>query len=624
MDQVLSGVAGDLKFRYTMIRHALDRCLLYFGWDGFLIRPYIPPTEQHLLFTEVTQRIYISATLGDGGELERAFGRAPIESLPVPAGWDQRGSGRRFFAFPELIRGIDARSLAKSVVVQASKALVLAPSDRRLQAGKASLIPNDVDVFGKGDIEVSLDEFRHADAGVLALANRYDGIDLADDSCRVTVLDGLPSGQHLQERFLVHSLRAGRVLEERLRTRVLQGAGRCTRGLKDHSVVIALGDDLTRFLQRAEVREALRPEAQAEIAFGIVNSEVTEDALVAAIRSCLDQDDDWQQEAEPYIADLRRQTQRRLPAGTAALAACARDEVKAWNLAWRGDRRAASRTALEVAQQLTDRVLAPYRALWLYLASAWLQAEADETNDAALARASGELLRRAHAASKGTTWLRELAPLPAAELDLDPIDAIAVATVAEHPTRRTSAAKWARISQEMIDGLAGTEAGPFEQALSILGGLLGAEAYKPKGQGRADSVWVFDPLWWLTLEAKSEAVASGPVSMENVRQANTQLRSLAADRDSPVPDGSASVIITPKELAHPDAVAIAEPHVSMCTPTDVLRLAHDTVEAWRWIRSSAHNLEGSEAEAVISQCLADHRLLPTAIRERLADRLVAV
>ena len=28
------------------------------------------------------------------------------------------------------------------------------------------------------------------------IANRYDGIDLADDACRVTVLDGLPAGTY--------------------------------------------------------------------------------------------------------------------------------------------------------------------------------------------------------------------------------------------------------------------------------------------------------------------------------------------------------------------------------------------------------------------------------------------
>jgi hypothetical protein len=623
IDTVLGSAEGDLMFRYTMIRSALERCLVYFGWEGFLVRPYIVPTSDHPHFAEAGQRVYISATLGDGGELERAFGRAPIDRLPVPAGWDQRGSGRRFFVFPELIRSVEARSLAKAVISEAGKALVIAPSERRLEQSKVTLVPPGVEVFGKGDIEQSLDGFRRAPRGVLALANRYDGLDLADDSCRLTVLDGLPSGQHLQERFLVRSLRAGRVLEERLRTRVVQGAGRCTRGLKDHSAVIVLGDDLTRFLQRPEVLAALRPETQAEISFGTTNSEVSETELRAAVRSFMSQDDEWQNYAEPFLAELRRESHRRLPDGTATLASCAAAEVKAWRQVWSGEYAAASQTAVEVAQLLTEGVLSPYRALWLYFAAAWQDAAADQNNDPALAASAKELLRKAHAAAKGTTWLRELAPLPPGEIEFDPLDELAVAAVAEHSARRMSATKWAQLTLDLVQGLSGTGARTYEQALSILGGLLGAEAYKPEGKGRADSVWVYGNAWWLTLEAKSEEAASGLVSMENVRQANTQLRSLAADRDAEIPDGSASLIVTPKQLADPDAVTIAEPHLRLCSLSDVLALANDAVEAIREIRAAATNLEGPSAHSLIRQRMADRRLLPTAVRERIADRSVA-
>ena len=623
LDLVLSNAPGDMKYRYAMIRASLDRCLLYFGWEGILIRPYIPPTAQHPHFSDAEQRVYISATLGDGGELERAFGKAPIARLPVPAGWDQRSSGRRFFVFPELIRGVDSNSIASAVIRDAGKALVIAPSDRRLETSVSMLVPSGLDVFGKGDIETSLERFRSTSEGMLALANRYDGIDLADDACRVTVLDGLPGGEHMQERFLVRSLRAGRVLEERLRTRVVQGAGRCTRGLKDHSVVIILGDDLTRFLQRSEIRTALRSETQAEISFGINNSEVTEDELRDAIRSFLAQDDDWQNGAEPFIAELRREAQRSLPPGTDALAAAAADEVKAWGQLWRGDYLSASQTAVTVSSRLTTGVLSPYRALWLYFASAWQDAAAEEADDSALRAGSRELLVKAHAAAKGTTWLREIAPLPPGEVAVDPIDELAIDAIAAHAARHLSATKWAKLTNDLIEGLAGTDHVPFEAGLTTLGGLLGAEAYKPAGKGRADSVWVFGDLWWVALEAKSEALATGLVSMDYVRQANTQLSSLSADRDSPIPSESVSILVCPRQLADPDAVAIAEANVRMCSPAEVLGLAQDAVEAWREMRASAMNLDGVEAVAITRRLFADRRLLPSAVRERLADRPLA-
>lgn len=149
------------------------------------------------------------------------------------------------------------------------------------------------------------------------------------------------------------------------------------------------------------------------------------------------------------------------------------------------------------------------------------------------------------------------------------------------------------------------------------------QSYKPPGKGRADSVWIFDQEWWLTIEAKSEALATGLVSMDDVRRTNTQLQSLAADRGTEIPSGSVSVIVTPKQLADPDAVAIAQPHVQFSHPPDVLTLAHDTIEAWRDIRSSATNLEGAQVRSVVRQRFADRHILPSAVRERIADKPIA-
>ena len=609
-----------MKFRYTQIRSHLDKCLFYFGWDGFLIRPYLPPTGFHDHFSAPEQRIYISATLGDGGELERAFGRSPITRLPIPAGWDQRASGRRFFVFPELIRGDVAHQLTRTVIKRAKKGLLLAPSNRQLVASCAHLVPDGFEVFGKGEIEQSLDEFARAESGVLALANRYDGIDLADDSCRVTVLDGLPTGTHLQERFLIGSLRAGRVLDERLRTRVIQGAGRCTRGLKDYSVVVVVGDELTRFFQRTEVRNALRQETQAEIAFGIENSTVEASGLLDLVASCLEQDEDWQDDAEPIIADMRREAVRTEPAGTSSLAASVAGEVRAWDHIWNGDWEGASQSAVEVGQTLTDGVLAPYRAFWLYLAASWRAIAASTSEDPVLAASARSLLKRAHAAAKGTSWLRELAPLEPDEQEFDPLDEVAVASVAKHVSRKMSGVTWLEKSEQMLTDLRSKDPKKFEPALSMLGQLLGAEAFKPAEKGRADSVWIFSDLWWLTLEAKSDAQAQGAVSMDTVRQTNTQLDSLRGDRRRAAPDGSSSLIITPKQVVDPDALQIALPHVCMIGLDGIVSLSIDAVAAWRDIRLSGTDLTGAQAESLVRGILAEYRVLPTDIKERIAGR----
>ena len=64
--------------RYTkeMIGPQMDRCLAYVSWSEILIRPLIPPTSIHRPFAGAAQRVYMSATLGSAGELQRAFGVA--------------------------------------------------------------------------------------------------------------------------------------------------------------------------------------------------------------------------------------------------------------------------------------------------------------------------------------------------------------------------------------------------------------------------------------------------------------------------------------------------------------------------------------------------------------------
>jgi hypothetical protein len=78
----------NTKLRYTcgLLRDSLHACHLYISRRAILIRPLIPPSKTHLPFAGAKQRLYMSATLGEGGDLERVTGRQPIHKIPVPLG----------------------------------------------------------------------------------------------------------------------------------------------------------------------------------------------------------------------------------------------------------------------------------------------------------------------------------------------------------------------------------------------------------------------------------------------------------------------------------------------------------------------------------------------------------
>lgn len=644
IDRVLSGLAGDPSYRFNMIRANLSSCLFYVSRREFYIRPMIPPTFEHDAFTRAEQRLYLSATLGGAGELERAFGRAPIQRVEVPPAWDKSGSGRRFFVFPDLVtefpepvapaenaNGTDSEGdpevddknpvdlLVKSLLDLAKKRLVLTPDDDSA-TDLADMLGVAQDArFTAKDSDAGLQPFLTAEVGTLLAANRYDGMDLAAESCRMMLMAGLPAASHLQDRFLESKLGAIEVLEERIRTRVLQGAGRCTRGPKDWAVVVIWGEDIVRFLSRSEVLQSLPIELQAEIAFGFDQGEASAEDLVFLAESALKQDEVWRQDAEPELAAYRRKATRTQQPNAAELAASAAREVRAWNLAWQQDWEAAARAVVNVLEHLQAPELRPYRALWAYLGSAWSALAAQSGDPAAATERSAELLRVAHSAATRTTWLKEVQPLLSEQIDSDPLDEAAVDQVLARlkgPLRGT--AKFQRKVGDMLAGLSQQKSTPYEQGLTILGELIGAvESFKPSGTGRADGVWVWDTLW-ITIEAKSDQLDKGAISKAYIRQANTQLASLAGDRevDDP-PEGSVSVVVSPRGFVDPDAVPVALPHLHLVAPTLMLDIAHDIVRAWNELRGIAPGVSGAALHKEIAHTLWDHRVLPTQVRDRV-------
>lgn len=595
------------------VRDFLDKCLIYVGASRILIRPFIPPTGQNAHFRDATQRIYLSATLGDSGELERSFGISPITRLPVPSGWEKRGAGRRFFLFASLQQGMSPSAFARKAVDLAGKSVVLSPSIK--DANKVTdLVPEGTTLYGPASPESALASFWAADRGVLALAARYDGIDLPDDQCRAVVLDGLPRGAHLQEQFLSDALLAGAVLQERVRTRVIQGAGRGTRGLADHSLVVLMGDDITEFLNLREVLQASRPELQAELAFGLQNSAIPAEELLQNARIFLDQGEEWRTTAEPEILERRTDAKQVRPAVSEPLTRAARYEIEACESLVAGDWRNASEAAMKVVEQVSGPELRGYRGFWLYLAAAWTREADKRAGERAVSAAVISTLRKAHAAARGSLWLREVMPLPEDEVVLeDQADTEAVLGASEGRILNLATGVFTRFVSEMDRDLDQTKSNLYERGLRSLGELLGVRAFKSEDQARPDCVWML-PSWWLTIEAKTEDTPEGDVDVWDSRQARDHLDLTAADEGVVAPEGSVSLIVSPRPLIHPDAAIVAQDHLYYTSPASVLALARDATAAWRDARKSPSR---DDVVGLLTRSFAGRNVLMSDVRARL-------
>ena len=296
-------------YAYSRISENLQECNIYIANRKILIRPWIAPTMSFKAFADAKQRILMSATLGRSGELERITGIEKICRLPIVNDWDKKGLGRKFFTFPDLSLGEDEQGeVVMALQNLCKKSVFLVPDSQSAKAIKGFYTEHisSAKIFEAKDIEESKQSFVDYPEGTAILANRFDGIDFSDDASRLLFIWNLPKTTNLQERFLITRMGASKLYAERIRTRIIQAVGRCSRNPSDFSIVCVIGDSIQNDLTKQEKIKQFPPELRAEIQFGLENSvdySTVKDVIEQA-RDFLDRNENWQ-EAEEYIVDLR-------------------------------------------------------------------------------------------------------------------------------------------------------------------------------------------------------------------------------------------------------------------------------------------------------------------------------
>ena len=485
---------SSLSYSWSVIRDHLNACQVYVSSSEILIRPMIPPTWDHPPFADATQRIYMSATLGAGGDLERLTGRPEIHRLEIPQGWDRQGIGRRFFLFPEKSLEQDkVKELRIELVQNAGRSLILTPSEQ-----KAKEIAEDVKlrlgypVYSGSDLEERKSEFVSTDPAVAIIANRYDGIDLPEDECRVLFIEGFPHAVNLQERFIMKRMGASLLYNERIQIRVLQAIGRCTRGLNDFSAVIVTGDDLPSYLTNPKNRAYFHPELQAELEFGVEEStETDENNLLENFCVFLDHGEEWEEANELILESRENATQKTFPA-MAELAEAVKHEIRWQMKMWEGDYAAAYDAGREVRSKLDDPDLRGYRALWHYLTGCSAQLAVLD-GDSQLVEPARIQFQEAKRASTGISWLIRLARVKGSVSEPQEDErAFLMAQVERLESylenlgtlhNRTFSGREAEIRKGLQDGQY------FERAHKMLGLHLGFEADKVESSASPDPWW---------------------------------------------------------------------------------------------------------------------------------------
>ena len=514
-------------YAYSRISENLQECNIYIANRKILIRPWIAPTMSFKAFADAKQRILMSATLGRSGELERITGIEKICRLPIVNDWDKKGLGRKFFTFPDLSLGEDEQGeVVMALQNLCKKSVFLVPDSQSAKAIKGFYTEHisSTKIFEAKDIEESKQSFVDCPEGTAILANRFDGIDFSDDASRLLFIWNLPKTTNLQERFLITRMGASKLYAERIRTRIIQAVGRCSRNPSDFSIVCVIGDSIQNNLTKQEKIKQFPPELRAEIQFGLENSvdySTVKDVIEQA-RDFLDRNENWQ-EAEEYIVDLRndywdeideveKQVNDKLQKSAVL-------ELKFQYSLWKKDYKAAFGFACDIIGVLNAPVLSGYKCFWNYMAGCmafylFQQGQSEY-------RTSGiQYLEEALKENISIRWLSGLSEklFCAENKDIEENDFFfdCVERLENVFTLLPTAQKLEKRIKKILDDLNSLDGKVFERGHKELGELLGYISHDPSSTGAPDPYWIINENNVVVSEDKiyeeKEQIKSIPIS----------------------------------------------------------------------------------------------------------------
>ncbi|HEX4006477.1 MAG TPA: helicase C-terminal domain-containing protein [Acidobacteriaceae bacterium] len=479
----------ELIFTLPLLQNQLSLCQCYFGGGNVEISPRCIPTEVIPAFHKADRRVYMTATLADDGVLITQFG-AESESVETPIRPKGVGTmGDRMILMPQEISPRSTEEDVRALVCDVAKThnvAVIVPSARRLPFWQ-QFAAQVLDAKNIHEGVAKLKQGKHI--GLTVLLNKYDGVDLPDDACRVLVIDGLPEVYSLADRTEFAALDGTELQLVRQVQRIEQGMGRGVRSSEDYCVVLLTGARLTARLADPRARRLFTPATQAQLALGDKVAEQVKGKPLSEMRGimnyCLTQDKDWVNASRAELAQA--------PDGPPSFVnPTVRDLRKAFDFGlvglWGKAKEAAQAAVNKASEDATKGYLMQQLAEYTYHVS---QPEAQEILLSAI-----QLNPRITRPLGGVTYSK-----------------LATAVV-DQGTQAVSFMSRFKTSNELmiwINGLledliwSEDESQSFERAIQNLGLFLGFGSQMPEadtGKG-PDNLWALGELKYLVIECKS-------------------------------------------------------------------------------------------------------------------------
>ncbi len=307
------------KFVWPLIGEVLHLCTANVTSRGIEIRPPCLPISSIPAFAQARRRVYLTATLADDSPLVTDLDANPQGVAKPVSPVSAADLGDRMILAPLALNpNLDpdaVRAMARQFAdgdrdgdgVRDSEPInvvVLVPSNKAADAWA----PYADKTHNVKTMEAGVAELTKRHVGLVVLINKYDGVDLPGDACRMLILDGVPRPMDAAERRESSVLSGSPMLLTRQVQRIEQGMGRGVRDGEDFCAVLLLGSELAVTLNDARHRALLSPATRAQVN---TSRDVADqikgeglDAIRATISVCLEQDENWVKPSRLALADV--------------------------------------------------------------------------------------------------------------------------------------------------------------------------------------------------------------------------------------------------------------------------------------------------------------------------------
>lgn len=475
----------ETTFAWEHLKDHIDLCAFIISSSEITITPAFVPVRTLSYFGTGIRRVYLSATLSAMDVFVRTFGRRPTTQVAPKT---TAGECERMILTPAKMVGVKDDIASAGTGIRTHKALILVPGYARAAKWSKVAAPPPPEKATE-----QIEAFKTVGGAVkLLLAARYDGMDFPGDTCRVVVIDDLPSGIGLLERYMWEYLRSSNTLRSAIASRIVQSFGRISRGMSDHGIVLLTGKRLIEWLQIPKNLASLPLFLQKQLQLGAqMSSGMAESDVGAVMESCLKREAKWVDVYERFIREAQHEKMPPEPTTVAELAlAEARYAEDLWHRSYQVAASHLQKTLEDAGNFSVSTVC--WHKLWLGYAL-------DLSGDVETATA---LYRQAHGGQRN---------LPPFQSEVSIGAAAGVSEQAVSAAHQFEQVGDGRIrvprtfERDLLHLNGGGTTNQTEEALRCLGQYLGFSATRPDSEFGTgpDILWIFQDKSALCLDAKS-------------------------------------------------------------------------------------------------------------------------